>query len=874
MLNKPLVPAVADIRPPQPQKGLPAWKLMPPAQLNTANFGPATSIVSRIESGNRNVRQFIPGLGHVGPASGYVQIEDATWRDFAPQAGVNVTRYPTAMRAPAQVQAAVAARIPLRRWARPARDAVLAAYPWANDNMTLGQIDTIAAKTPRQRYILTADNRQPKDWGKTPAITDQTSGPGYLPTRYDVPAIMDRGRRMQPMFSQNVGVPHMLMLNSWQNYQQAQQGGQLLDMFHQATSWKQNLSESKDRMEEEAIDMSSAWGAYGGDNDPTRLTEAMMQIANKYNDAVLGDIVDNPDAIQRLMQERDKYFQDVSKTDLAQQKAARDQELANARIAEIQAQTGLAKARTSALGASSANVEQQWGTPDAAGGAKQGVTPPAATPPPQTQTPPQKAPPTDARTQAGGPPTKPPTTPIEEPPQEGEQAEEREDGDQEEREGDREEGDEGQTGEEGQADTGPQASAAPAPGAAGGARPVSTAGTPPGPTTATAVASPADRQITTTAGPAQAPGTAPGPSGGPVIPPIAEPQGITPLERQLGRSLIRGSTIPTGLPKSVSSGGEAYNEWLQSRLDDITNNPENYGITGTNVNDRTRAVLDAVRQVDPTIANLLPGILNGQIKPPQLGFGGGGRNFVNTMTSMALLADPNYDATRYLGREANRRDYTTHGKAGQTLMSANRFAEAARQLIDAVRNQDPATFKNITAQRWQQWVAGNFTGDPTFSNIFSAWRFLTMESVRIARQGTGNEGDIQAQINATPPASSPDMILGALKIDTANADATINALRQYWKSNMAGEAPGYQAEAEETLKAITQNLDPNTATFIGRGSEQLPSALRPYMHKVGTMVGGRVVGKVYMDGEGNHARWLGVNPSNVHDPDNWQISGP
>jgi len=206
------------------------------------------------------------------------------------------------------------------------------------------------------------------------------------------------------------------------------------------------------------------------------------------------------------------------------------------------------------------------------------------------------------------------------------------------------------------------------------------------------------------------------------------------------------------------------------------------------------------------------------------------------------------------------------------MLAANKMSEAALQVVRAVRDMNPDDFKNITAQRWQEWIAKGFTGDPQFSNLFAAWRFYIEESVRVARQGTGAEGDIQAQVNATPPASSPSMILGTLKIDTANARKTINGYRDYWRDNqMPGQAPGYVAEADQTFGAIADNLDPASATFIPRGNQTLPEQVEEFTHRVGSSVGGLVIGHAYTDAQGNSAVWTGINPADRNDPRNWRI---
>lgn len=68
------------------------------------------------ESGNRNIPNTTKGTSS-GQAQGYQQITTGTWNDFAPDAGVDLTKYPTPMSAPPDVQWKVASTIPLRRWA-------------------------------------------------------------------------------------------------------------------------------------------------------------------------------------------------------------------------------------------------------------------------------------------------------------------------------------------------------------------------------------------------------------------------------------------------------------------------------------------------------------------------------------------------------------------------------------------------------------------------------------------------------------------------------------------------------------------------------------------------------------------------------------
>ena len=80
-------------------------------------------VIAQAESGNRN----IPGPDtDSGQAQGNYQITTGTWRDFAPQAGVDLSQYPTPLSAPWDVQGKVASVIPLSRWASKTRQAVAA----------------------------------------------------------------------------------------------------------------------------------------------------------------------------------------------------------------------------------------------------------------------------------------------------------------------------------------------------------------------------------------------------------------------------------------------------------------------------------------------------------------------------------------------------------------------------------------------------------------------------------------------------------------------------------------------------------------------------------------------------------------------------
>lgn len=125
---------VASLNPLSSQFDVIAGKM---SNLSRASSGGAASslrdIIAYAESGNRNIRQH-----GGGPASGYFQIEDDTWKDFRDRAGAG--GYRTAMDAPYDVQWAVAQQIPLKRWAPTTVNAVKSVYPGIDTGQTVGAL--------------------------------------------------------------------------------------------------------------------------------------------------------------------------------------------------------------------------------------------------------------------------------------------------------------------------------------------------------------------------------------------------------------------------------------------------------------------------------------------------------------------------------------------------------------------------------------------------------------------------------------------------------------------------------------------------------------------------------------------------------------
>ena len=65
----------------------------------------AADIVSQYESGNKNIPNYRYDVRHT--ASGFYQITDTNWNNYAPKVGIDTNKYPTAISAPKEVQRSV-----------------------------------------------------------------------------------------------------------------------------------------------------------------------------------------------------------------------------------------------------------------------------------------------------------------------------------------------------------------------------------------------------------------------------------------------------------------------------------------------------------------------------------------------------------------------------------------------------------------------------------------------------------------------------------------------------------------------------------------------------------------------------------------------
>ena len=124
---------------------------------STGGGGPFLDALANIESGDKNIISGVDkdsqGLtlaqgGNPSEISqGHFQIQTATWRDFAKQAGVDVNQYPTAMSAPREVQAQVASVIPLSRFGPRTQILLRTRFGLLDTNQTVGALAGTPALT-------------------------------------------------------------------------------------------------------------------------------------------------------------------------------------------------------------------------------------------------------------------------------------------------------------------------------------------------------------------------------------------------------------------------------------------------------------------------------------------------------------------------------------------------------------------------------------------------------------------------------------------------------------------------------------------------------------------------------------------------------
>ena len=112
-------------------------------------------------------------------SQGHFQIQTATWRDFAKQAGVDVNQYPTAMSAPRAVQAQVASVIPFNRFGPRTQTLMASRFGPLDTSQTVGTLAGAPALT------FNPDTAGPRVGGTATTSSDQLPVPPIPPPAGD-----------------------------------------------------------------------------------------------------------------------------------------------------------------------------------------------------------------------------------------------------------------------------------------------------------------------------------------------------------------------------------------------------------------------------------------------------------------------------------------------------------------------------------------------------------------------------------------------------------------------------------------------------------------------------------------------------------------
>jgi N-acetyl-anhydromuramyl-L-alanine amidase AmpD len=184
--------ATASVAPGQPSR--------PGTPTPGAQFRSPFDVVTGVESSGQNVNQQIkdknydPTTGRGNPARGYFQIIDPTWREFAAKAGVDISKYPTALDAPKDVQAQVAGVIPIARWGPDSQAALKkAGYSWTG-NQTLGSLQSGAINPPATPGTSITSTAVPAGSGAIlPGFSDQATSDKFAKSATDFSQAMGGG---------------------------------------------------------------------------------------------------------------------------------------------------------------------------------------------------------------------------------------------------------------------------------------------------------------------------------------------------------------------------------------------------------------------------------------------------------------------------------------------------------------------------------------------------------------------------------------------------------------------------------------------------------------------------------------------------------
>lgn len=625
--------------------------------------------------------------------------------------------------------------------------------------------------TPRGGYPSMFPDRPSSMWGKdSPGMFE---GPGAIPHQREIGGILGG---IAPflmiglaLFSKGAALP---MLSAYAGYQTARNQRRDKDAKELKTQYRDHLAELKARMQEEQIEASGAMG------DP----QALQEIALRYGDSQLQAVLANGGDPSALFQARDRAYQDVSKTALAEAKE---------RLAERK-EDATEDYRNAMLALSTARTDEQRKTAEQNLADKKAKLNAAR----KAQQDQEKQFP--GSTSGGGE-------------SEGQDGQDGQDGGQQGggQHSDAGGGNSGEDGGDGEGGGAPAASpassttsapepAAPAPEGGGGSEAAPSGrwgpgGPPPG-------YNPKDDPMAPALGSSAAPSSAPAapaprpraqkiaapggedqviPSGNeprvtpatdtepPTIPPVPAGPSQAAIEDaenntlKLGRTFLHGGESPPGMRPGVNQAAEVVANNLRTALNGIATS----GITG-------QPLLDAIRKIDNRTADLVDQVSHNRAPlPGGQGMGSRLQDYSQMISQLAIAANPQWDAGQWRGIE------TFRDSSGQTQRAIGRITaigDAGTKLkedLDAIKD-DPTVFGRML----NQFKTQGFTDDPAYSNLFTDWQTFIIDSNALTQGGQGLEGETEQMIKSIPLYGQKSAYVGALK---RHASFALKRYQQY-----------------------------------------------------------------------------------------------
>jgi len=623
-----------------------------------------------------------------------------------------------------------------------------------------------------------------------------------------------------------------MMVQAAGAFLQARNKRQILDQKIQQTKWQTALKESNARMTLENQAVGSAMAAYA--NDPQGMENAIAGLATQFDDPVLRDAWNNggPAGVQALMQKRDAMGTDLNKTQLAQEKALFDEqmavarmniELANFQLAQHRSAQSDAEARQkiSENNAKLAQARQQrQAMIDAGVPASEIPEVPADTPLPDapptpavptvpTPTVPAPAGPGPATPAAGTTPAAPQTQTPAAPP-ETEQ---------------------------------PSSPASPAP------------TTPAEPTTTPATTAPVTPPATPSSDPSTPPTPAPGqpqPLPGSTKPPApavpqspAQPAAAAAGPRsdiQVAASQLLNGGDPDQIAKLLPKDALPYAGHIAlQKWGEIQKLAE-----GDN---RGPALLEQIHAIDPEMADYVKRIAANQtaIVNPS-GFASRLANYSVTLQNLAQKVNPGWRLQQYASKQEFRTSFNPDKPVGRTLQRTTRLLSTAQALADdanSLPNTNVASANQLIA-----WFEGQQIGDPRYTKFITDWRNFATEAQGAVNMGVATVTLTSHMIDTLRMGATPQMIRQGLAEDLKTAVSAIDPVISGWHHAFPGEDnPDMYNQGVYAQLFAMSNMNINTG------------AMPPPLPDVGYKE----------DWGGKTHYYLG---GDFHDPMNWSTTAP